>query len=185
MLLNTMFVLLGFIFDGIINNILINDFMMTDLMFIPWIGFSAMLIVIRKMDTFNTYAFVISFGMFYDFFYAETFALYTIVFVICAFILKKWAIHLTKTLFESVMLIISTIFVNEFIVYFFMIITSMTKLGIQAWLIKRMFLTLIINAFLCVLVIYFDRLKDDLKDRRDLRMRKEERISWVKLLSKQ
>ena len=89
-----------------------------------------------------------------------------------------------ESVLECLLLAISTIFVKELIVYLYMLMSQVTQMRIALWLTNRLFLTLLINGVLVVVIIFASRTIEDYILLREKRIRKEESISWLDLLSK-
>ena len=89
-----------------------------------------------------------------------------------------------ESVLECLLLAISTIFVKELIVYLYMLMSPVTQMRIALWLTNRLFLTLLINGVLVVVIIFASRTIEDYILLREKRIRKEESISWLDLLSK-
>lgn len=173
-----------FLIDGILAALFPSSYMFEQMMFIPCLGFSAMVLTIRKMELIDACLFACCFGMFYDFFYAQTFAVNAVIFALIALVVHTWSRHMTETIVELIILCISTIFVKELMVYIVMNLQSVTDLSLQVWFINREFLTIVFNVGLTLIVIFLSRIKDDYLEIRDRRIRKEEHIQWRKLSSK-
>lgn len=178
------YVFLCFLIDGILAVLFPNSYLLDQMMFIPCLGFSAMVLTIREMDLINACLFACCFGIFYDFFYAQTFAVNAVIFTIIALIVHTWSRHMTETIVELLVLCISTIFVKELMVYIVMSLQSVTDMSLTTWFINREFLTLIFNVGLALIVVFLLRIKDDYLEIRDRRIRREEHIQWTKLSSK-
>lgn len=181
MIAHILFVFICFVLDSILLVLFPNNFNAQGLMFTPSLGFCAMVLTIRKFEPINGYLFAISFGMFYDYFYADSFLTYALVYAFIAFVLHVWSKHMSDTILETVILCISTIFVKDLVVYFFMIFNKMTTMGIITWFINKEFLTIVANAVLVLILIYLLRVKDDYLEMKDRQIRKEERVEWFRL----
>ena len=179
MLLNYLFVLVAFLIDGILNVFFPVQFNMEHMYFVPCIGLCAMILVNRKMKTTDAVILSILFGLGYDFFYANTMFFYTIVFLLLCGVTRLWAKQINESVIESVSLCISTIFIKELMVYLFMLISNRTTIGFNSWLINRIFLTLLVNGILVSLLVFFTFVKEDYQQRKEVRMRKEERLPWL------
>lgn len=181
---NVFFVLGCFVIDGILMTLFPSSFLMRSQIFIPSIGFCAMVLTIRKFDFINACLFACCFGMFYDFFYAQTFLTYAIIYTVIAMIVCVWSKHMTDTLIELLILSISTLFVKELVVYFLMYLQGLTQMSLQNWFVEREFNTLIINSLLLCIIVFLTRIKDDYLKIKESRIRKEERISWMNVSSR-
>lgn len=184
MLVHIFFVAVCFLIDGILMTLFPNDVTGSQLLFISNLGFCAMVMTIRKFDYINSCLFAISFGMFYDHFFANSFLVYAIAYMLIACVIHIWSKHMMDTALESIILCISTIFVKDCVVYFCMFFNRLTSLGIQAWFVKYEFLTILANAILVLILISLIRLKDDYLEMKERQVRKEEKVEWFRLKSR-
>lgn len=184
MIVHILFILLCFLLDGIITVLFPNSFLQTQMIFVPCLGLASLVLTNRHLDKTNSILLTIAFGLFYDFFVARTFLTYTIVFVIAIMIARLWSNHMMESVLECLLLTISTIFVKELIVYFLMYIRQITQMDLMTWLMNRLFLTLLINGVLIVVIIFASRMIESIILLREKRIRKEETLSWLELLSK-
>lgn len=181
MIMNIIFVLLSFLADGAIMALFPPDSSMQTVFFISNLGFCTMVLLLKEYEPINSYLFAICWGLFYDYFFANTFLVYAIVFAFIAFLMQLWSKHVTDTMVETLIICISTLFVKDCVVYFYMKFQGILQMDIATWFLHREFLTILINALFVVVVVFFNHLKDDFMERRDRRIRKEERIEWMRL----
>ncbi|MEF9962203.1 MAG: rod shape-determining protein MreD [Erysipelotrichaceae bacterium] len=184
MRVHILFVFVCTMIDGILMVLFPSNFLLTQAIFIPCLGFAAMILTIRKFNLLNGCLFACCYGMFYDFFFARTFMLYMIIFTIVAIIVYFWSKHMTDTLLELLVLVVSTIFVKEILVFWVISLQQHTYMTLYEWFVNREFVTLIGNAILVIIVVFLGRIKDDYLLIKDKKIRKEEHLEWVKLLSK-
>lgn len=185
MLIHVVFVAICFLIDGILTSLFPNNGCITELMFIANLGFCAMVLTIRKFDFINSCLFAICFGMFYDHFFANAFLTYAIAYFLVTCVIQIWSKHMMDTILESVILCISTIFVKDCVVYLFMFFNRLTSMTIQTWFLNYEFLTILLNAGLVLILISLIRLKDDYIEMKERQVRKEEKVEWFRLKSKQ
>lgn len=179
MFLNYLFVFAGFILDGVLNVLFPAQFNDSHMFFVPCMGICSMILVCRKMKATDAIILSVLFGMGYDFFYANTIFVYTVVFVLLFGVTRLWGKQINESMIESVSLCISTIFIKELMIYLFMKLSNQTIIGINSWLVNRLFLTLLINGILVSLLVFFTYVKDDYQKRKEVRIRKEERLPWM------
>lgn len=182
---NIIFVICGFFLDTILNLLVSNGFSSNAIVFIPCIGLCCLLLICKDLDVVNCFIVSMSFGMMYDFLLAKTNLLYAFLFVILAFIARSWSKHYTETVIEMILLLVSTIFIKEVLLYLFYSIFYGSDVAFETWFVFRVLPTLIFNGILSFIVIYFFHLKDDLLEIKINKDRKKEKILWVKLSSKQ
>lgn len=184
MIVHVLFILLCFFIDGIISVLFPASFIPFDLVFVPSLGFAALVLTNRHLNDIDATLLFVAFGMFYDYFVAREFLVYAIVFLILNFVIRLWSKHMMESVIESLLLVISTIFVKELIVYLYMYMTHVTEMSMLMWLTNRLFLTILINGILVILIIFASRTIEEIILLREKRIRKEETLSWLELLSK-
>lgn len=162
-----------------------NSYLINSLLFIPNLAFCSVILTIRRFSLLDKCLFAFGCGMFYDFCFANEFLLYAIVYVIVACILDLWSKHMTETVFESLVLCITTIFVKDLLVYCYMSFLRLTQISIFLWAERYELLTLLGNGVLVMILVFFIRMKDDYLKMKASRIRKGERLEWFKLKSKE
>ena len=184
MVVNFLFILFCFLLDGIIIVLFPNSFLPSQMVFVPCLGLSSLVLTNRHLSKIDSVLLAACFGLFYDFFVARTFLTYTVIFVITIIIARFWSNHMMESLIECLLLAISTIFVKEFSIYLLMYIRNLTQMDVMTWVMNRLFLTLLINGILVVVIVFASRVIQDYILLREKRIRKEESLSWLDLLSK-
>lgn len=177
-MINILFVLLCFIADMVLSTIFPIDFALTSMIFVPAMGFVAVVLNTRTMNLTDALIFSFIAGAFYDLFCYDYFLLYAIIFSLIAFLTNIWSIHMTNTLIELVLLTLVTIFVKEVLVYSYMNISNLTNMTVMIWLQKRLFLTIVGNIIPCLLVIFGFEFKNSLSQQKERIRRKGEKIQW-------
>ena len=184
MILQVLFIAAAFLVDEVIGGLLPHSFMPGDVVITSCLGLSALVLMQRKMERIDSLLFTIIFGLLYDYFAAHTFLVCTIVFVIINLAVSQWQKHITESMIESSLLVFTTIFVKEFLVYFIMTLLSETLMPFDMWLVSRASLTLLFNGVLVVIIVWASRMIEDIMLMREKKIRKEETISWWKISSK-
>ncbi len=184
MLFHYLFILVCFLLDELLMVLFPNSFDPYSMIFVPCLGLSALVLASRHMDKTDALLIFLGFGMFYDFFVVREHLIYALIFVLLSFIVRIWSNHMMESVLESLLLVISTIFVKELIIYLYMLMSQVTQMNIALWLTNRLFLTLLVNGVLVVVIIFASRTIEDFILMREKRIRKEETISWLDLLSK-
>ena len=180
MITHSLFVICYFFIDTILS-LLLSTSIGHPFLFVPNLGFCAMILTIRKFKSLDAYIFAFSMGMLYDYLFAHTFLTYAFIYLFIAFVVQLWKKHMTDTAIELWILCISTLFVKESMIYFFMIFRQLTQVSIIGWFVRREFITLLINGLLVFIVIFLIRWKEEYLARKDRKIRKEEKIEWLKL----
>ena len=184
MIVSLSFIALCFILDLIIGTMLPHSFIPGDIAVTSCLGLSAFVLSQRKMNNLDAFLISVIIGLCYDFFVAHSFLTCTFVFVIIYVLVSFWQYHITDSIFENCLLVFTTIFVKEYLVYFFMSLSQETFMSLSTWLTTRCFLTLLLNSIFVVVIVLLSRLFEDMKLMREKRIRKEESISWWKISSK-
>lgn len=184
MLAHSIFVLICFLADEVLTVLFPGSYLLNGLLFVSNLGFCAVILTIRKFDFLESVLFAVLWGMFYDFFFANTFLLYAVVFALVACLLRLWSKHMTETLIESLILCIVTIFAKDIMVYFYMYFQRMTALSLMQWAQHYELLTLLANTILMMIIVLLLRIKDDYLFMKEKRIRKGEKIEWFRLKSK-
>ena len=164
------FVIICFLIDEILTVIFPNSYLINDLLFIPNLGFCAMVLTIRKFSFLDSCLFAFGCGMIYDFCFANTFL---------------WSKHMTETLIESLVLCIVTIFVKDLLIYCYMNFQRITSMSLMLWAERYELMTLLANAILVMVIVFLIRIKDDYLEMKALRIRKGEKVEWFRLKSKE
>ena len=184
MLAHTLVVWICFLADEILMVLFPGDYLLNGLLFVANLGFCAVILTIRKFDFLESVLFAILWGMFYDFFCANTFLVYAIIYGITACLLRLWSKHMTETLIESLILCIVTIFAKDIMVYCYMVFQRITTLSLMEWAEHYELLTLLANTILVMIIVLLMRIKDDYLFMKEKRIRKGEKIEWFRLKSK-
>lgn len=179
MLANYLFVFVCFLIDGILNAMFPALFVFDSMYFIPCVGFSALVLVLRKVEMSDGLILTILSGMFYGIFYGNDMFLYLFLFLFIYLVLSLWIKQVNDSILENIVLCISTIFIKELVLYFYMRIRDFTTIGFNDWLVNRMFLTILINAAIVVVLVFLSYTKEDYLKQKEIRTRKEEKLPWL------
>lgn len=176
MLVQYIFVLVCFLIDGAIEACFHVHFAADQMFFVSCFGFCGLVLTIRKMDTVDALLLSLLSGMFYDFFYTDTFLVYTVIFFLLCLIVKAWTKHLGYSLLESVIICVSALFAMQLSVYGYMLLSRQTSLSFYGWISDRMFLTILVNALFVLILFFFANIRDNYVKRKELKIRKEEKL---------
>ena len=180
-----LFVVFCFLIDEVLMILFPNSYLVDTLMFIPNLGFCAMILTVRKFNLIDTCLFAFGCGMIYDFCFANTFLIYAIVYTLVACLLHLWSKHMTDTLIESLILAIVTIFVKDLLVYFVMSFQGISEIPFLLWAEQFELLTLLGNAVLVLGIVFLQRSKEDYLEKKANKIRRGEKIQWFNLKSKE
>ncbi|TDW16136.1 rod shape-determining protein MreD [Breznakia blatticola] len=177
MVVQYIFVFACFLIDGIIETCFPVNFAMNSVYFVSCFGVCALILTIRKMDFIDALILSILSGMFYDFFFTNSFLVYIFIFVLLCFIVKAWQKHVGESLLESIILAICSLFTMQLITYALMWFSGDTRVSFNSWIYNRMFLTLVVNVGFVFILHFLTNLRDDYIRMRDLKIRKDEKLS--------
>lgn len=172
-------VLLCFFIDGILNILFPANFGFSSMYFVPCFGFCALMLTIRKMKFADAMIMSILFGMFYGFFYAGAMFTNVFLFVFSCLISRLWTKQVNDSAIENIVLCITTLFVKELMLYLWMHWSHQSALDFNTWLVNRMFFTLLVNGILVIALVFMSYVKDDFLRRRDVQIRREEKLPWM------
>lgn len=181
---NVIFVFACFVIDSILAMLFPINYASQAYIFIPSLGFCALVLTIRRYNIIDGVLFAGCFGIFYDFFYANTYFINFIIYVLIAWLAYIWRKHMTETIIESIVLCVSTIFVKELLLYCMIKMLDQSSFSFSEWFIYREFLTLSINALMVFVLVSVIRMKDEYLLIQESKIRKEEKIEWIKFISK-
>jgi len=171
------FVLSGFIFDNVLRLMFPIDPAMRFLVFVPNLGFLAMLMVVLKKPLPQALGWALVLGLILDLMRHEQFS-NVLAFPISVYMVKIWSQQLNESLFEQVFVGTIGLFIKELVYYLILVIFAVTRLQIGPWFIKREFLTLIGHVPLLIGLSWFNRVKNGTQKNLDLRRRGRESIRW-------
>lgn len=144
----TMF--LCFVIDSTITYFLPFDFTKTGLMMVPCVGLMMFLLLNNRIDQESRYFFAAIVGIYYAIIYANSLAIYVLLYCIFAFFVKSYMKSSTFTYFESLIVFILTIFAQEVVLYWLMWITNITELSVINFVLLRLLPTLGLNVVLSI-----------------------------------
>lgn len=184
MRVQVLFIVGCFLADTLIGLFLPHSFLPGDIVFVPCLGMSALVLSQKRMNRVDSFLIAVIGGFLYGFLEANQPLVYAIVFGSINLIVDQWKKHIMDSLTENCVLVIVTIFVKEFLVYLMMTILGVTQMPLQMWLVSRAILTIVVNGLFVVLIVFVSRMIEDIMLLREKRIRKEEVISWWNVLSK-
>ena len=168
-----------FLLDGVINFLFPAHFGFDSMYFVSSLGFCALMLSVRKMEFKDSIIIAILFGVFYGWGYAHAYFLYVVLFVLSALVTRVWSKRINESAIENIVLCIATLFVKEFMLYLYMRWSHLSAIDFNTWFVDRMFLTLLINGILVVILVFISYAKDDFLKRRDVQIRREEKLPWI------
>ena len=169
------------VLDMILGVLFPYDFALFQPLFVPCLGFAALMLVIQPKELVNSLVIAFVAGLVFDFMNADYFMLNSLVFMACAFLIHIWSKHISSSLLEMMILLLSIIFVKEFLIYFYMSASNLVNMTVMTWLIRYLVMTLIGNAGPLLLVLWLNDVRQTLQNRREMMRRKGEKLRWEQL----
>lgn len=135
----------AFIFDSVIGYFLSSSLIKTHFTMISYASLAMFILLNNSIDEGHRYIFSIICGMYYSVIYGDSIFIYTLLYVMYAFCVKNYMKKATFTYFEAIVMVVLTIFVQEFVLYLLMWIANTTRLFIITFIIKRLLPTILFN----------------------------------------
>ena len=167
--------------DMILTALFPFDFALIHSVFIPSMGFCALMLTVRQKNLLDSLFTAFLAGLVFDFLSGDHFMLSTLVCLACAFLIHIWSKHISSSLLELMILLLSIIFVKELLIYFYMTASNLSAMSLMTWLSKRLVTTLVGNLAPLLLVIWMNDQRQTLQIRREAIRRKGEKLRWEQL----
>lgn len=148
----TMF--LCFVIDSAIVYFLPFDFTKTGLMVVPCIGLMMFMLLNNSIDKESRYIFATIVGAYYAVIYANSLAIYVLLYCVYAFFGRMYMKSSSFTYLEALITFSLTIFVQESVLYWLMWITNITELSILNFALLRLLPTIIFNLVFSIPVFF-------------------------------
>ena len=181
MMMEAMFIGVSLILDMILTVLFPFDFAMIRPVFIPSVGFCALMLTLRGKPLLDSLFIAFVAGLVFDFLNADHFMLSSLTCMACAFLSHIWSKHIGSSLLELIILLCSTIFIKELLIYFYMTASGSAVMSVMTWLSKRLALTLAGNLIPMLAVIWMNDLRQTIQVRRESVRRKGEKLRWEQL----
>ena len=177
------FVLLffGVIVDTILSSILPYDTSYLTMSCVPQLTFIILMLLTRKCELKQSLILALVIGLFQDIYGNTTFFMYMLINVAMVFVAYFWSNSITDTAFENFFFIITILFLREIVVYSILYLSDMTRITVMTFIIKREFLTILINGCLFFLGSKLVNMILQHLDDRDIALRKNEKIIWINM----
>lgn len=144
----TMFIC--FVIDSAIVYFLPYDFTKTGLMVVPCAGLMMFTLLNNSIDKESRYIFAVIVGLYFAVIYANSLAIYVLLYCIYAFFGRMYMKSSTFTYIEALIAIVLTIFVQESVLYWLMWITNITELSILQFVLLRLLPTIGFNVIFSI-----------------------------------
>ena len=177
MIYNILFVLAGFFADTVLSLFFPLDPALRTIVWIPSLGFLSFILVIRKRSLGYALAFAVLTGFFVDALQYNQLAA-TLVFPLVVFAVKNWSEHLNDSVIELIFIGIVALFLRELGLYLWFLGLGVTRLNVEIWFAKRVFLTLIVHVPLLTVWLGVNRFKNGLISQAQIRRSYQESGLW-------
>lgn len=117
-------------------------------------------------------------GIISDFFSVNEAMTFSLIYIVVYLVMKLWDKHLSSSLFEQAILLLSTIFVKESLLYLMQRASGSIKMSLETWLFHRCVPTLVGNIFIILIILGLFELKNSYDDKQETNKRKEESMFW-------
>ncbi|UTY38697.1 hypothetical protein NMU03_13955 [Allocoprobacillus halotolerans] len=144
-------VFLCFVVDSTIHYFLPYNFTKTGITIIPCLGLMMFALLVRTIEAgAERYFFATLCSVYYSIVYANSLAIYILIYCLIAFV-RSYLFKLdTLNIVESMLFCILTIFAQESIVYWLMWITNMTRYPMVSFVVMQLLPTLLFNGILSI-----------------------------------
>ena len=146
-----------FAIDSVITYFLPFDFTKSKITIIPCIGLMMFLFLNNTIDDESRYIFATSISLYYAVVYADSLAIYVLLYCVFAFGGKMYTKLSSFTYLESLIAFILTIFVQEIVIYWLMWITNNTEMSIISFSLLRLLPTIGFNVVLSVPLFFIHK----------------------------
>ena len=150
-------VILGFVVDSAISYFLPFDFSHRGIEIIPYVGLCVWTLLNNVIDNENRYLFATVVGLYYAVFYANSLLIYVLLYCVYAFFGRAYMKLAKFSLFEAMVVIILTIFVQEIVIYWLMWITNVTAMSFIRFAMYRLLPTLLFNIVVSIPLFYLHK----------------------------
>ena len=142
---------LCFVVDSTIHYFLPYNFTKTGITIIPCLGLMMFALLVRTIEAgAERYFFATLCSVYYSIVYANSLAIYILIYCLIAFV-RSYLFKLdTLNIVESMLFCILTIFAQESIVYWLMWITNMTRYPMVSFVVMQLLPTLLFNGILSI-----------------------------------
>lgn len=145
-------ILLCFVIDSTLSYFLPYNYIKSSITLSPYIGLMMFSMVIKTIETPERYFFAAVCGVYYSVVYANTLAIYILIYCFIAFARTYIYKFERLSFFEMLFFCIITIFAQEVIVYWLMKATGITMLKFTSFILMRVLPTLVMNIFFYIFV---------------------------------
>ncbi len=146
-----------FCIDSTLTYYLPYNFMKNSIIITPKVGLMMFVLLNSQVKAKDSFLFALFCGFYYSLIYADSLLIYVLIYSIVAYFSRIYIKESSHMFIETYVFTISTIFFQEIVIYFLMIITYTTRLGVVQFMTLRLLPTLLFNSILFVGVYYFHK----------------------------
>ncbi len=177
---NILLITSGFLLDFILLNLFPYDYSMYRMSFVSSAGLVALMLVVKKMKFLDGVLMSFLTGLIFCLFMTDETILYAVIFSALSILVYLWAVNMSDSRVELVLMLLSLIFIKELVVFFWFVDGSFDFMLIMIWMQRVLFLTIIGNVPAIIILIYFDNIKNDIAKKSAQKRKKEEDLFWKK-----
>lgn len=157
-------ILICFLIDSTMSFFLPYNFTKSSVTIIPCIGLMMFALLVKTVEGPERYFFAAVCGVYYSVIYSNSLAIYILIYCLIAFV-RSYIIKVDPlALIEASVFCVSTIFVEEIVVYWLMWITNMTNYTLNNFILMRLLPTLGVNFVFSFLVYWvYNQIKIEVK----------------------
>ena len=174
------FLALCFLLDFVVEVLFSSDPAMVGFIAVPCCAFFGMLLLVRGKSWVNGIYWAFLVGCCSDFFAMNRSLDLALLFILSALIMRGWEKHLSSSLFEQMILLLSTLFIKEALLYLCWLAGGSFQMSLMTWLLHRCIPTILLNLVLVVVVLKIMDCKQEADARKERNKRREESLFWKK-----
>ena len=146
--------IVAFMLDSCISYFLPFDYGKSAITIVPCIGLMMFMLLNNTVDNEFQYVFAVIVGAYYAIIYANSLAIYVLLYVVFSFFGRQYTKLSTFSIFESFLIFALTIFVQLSVVYWLMKGTGITSIGVISFIYQRLLPSLLFNMILTIPVFF-------------------------------
>ncbi|MBR3841429.1 MAG: rod shape-determining protein MreD [Erysipelotrichales bacterium] len=173
--------LVGVIIDTILSGIFPYDTSYLTMSVVPQLTFIILMLLTRKCELKQSLILALIIGLLQDVYGNTTFFMYMAINIAMVFVAYFWTNSITDTVFENFFFIMTILFLREIVVFAILHLSDMTRLSIMTFIIKREFLTILVNGLLFFIARRLVDMVYQHLDDKDIALRKNEKIAWINM----
>lgn len=161
---NIIFIIVGFILDFVLSSFFHIDYSYQSMFFVPCFSFMAILLASKRMNIYHIIITGFILGFIQNMISGSVFYVYPIVYIISLMIYTFWSKNISDSLFETLLLLLTLLFVKEVLVYCMYHLLNVVSMSLMTFLVKRCFLTVVVGVFQGLIVMGLNHLTSSFID---------------------